>query len=168
MRLVLCLLTSIAMSTSVAQTSSQDASNKSATDDHPSKATQATQTEIQQVEDDWLQAERSTNPTALERILANDFVNLTPTGIGPDKETLLENFLQHAGEAPPYSVRQEDMHIYILGDAAVAAFVKVYIAKENGNVTREDDTHVYTREGGIWKLRISRVSLHGAGNLGGS
>jgi len=114
MRLVLCLLTSIAMSTSVAQTSSQDASNKSATDDHPSKATQAAQTEIQQVEDDWLQAERSTNPTALERILANDFVNLTPTGIGPDKETLLENFRQHAGEAPPYSVRQEDMHIYIL------------------------------------------------------
>jgi hypothetical protein len=112
-------------------------------------------------------AERSPNPTTLERILANDFVNLTPNGIGSDKETLSENFRQRAGEAPPYPVRQEDMHIYVLGDAAVAAFVKVYIAKENGNVAREDDTHLYAREGGVWKLRISRVSLQGAGNLGG-
>jgi ketosteroid isomerase-like protein len=114
---------------------------------------------IQQIELDWLKAERTTDPTLVERVLADDYVNLTPTGIGPGKAALLKNFREHAGEAPPYSVRQQDMHIFVLSDvAAVASYVTIYVSNENKNVARQDTTHVFTKEHCTWKLRVSRSS----------
>jgi hypothetical protein len=76
---------------------------------------------IQQIELDWLKAERTTDPTLVERVLADDYVNLTPTGIGPGKAALLKNFREHLGEAPPYSVLQQDMHIFVLNDVSAVA-----------------------------------------------
>jgi ketosteroid isomerase-like protein len=114
---------------------------------------------IQQIELDWLKAERTTDPTLVERVLADDYVNLTPTGIGPGKAALLKNFQEHAGEAPPYSVRQQDMHIFVLHDlSAVASYVTIYVSNENKNIARQDTTHVFTKEHGAWKLRVSRSS----------
>ena len=114
---------------------------------------------IEQIELDLLKAERNTDPAVMETALAEGYVNLTPTGVGPGKTALLENFREHAGKAPPYSVRQEDMNIFVLNDAsAVAAYVKIYVAKENKNVAREETTHVFTKEDGTWKLRLSRAS----------
>jgi ketosteroid isomerase-like protein len=114
---------------------------------------------IQQIELDWLKAERTTDPTLVERVLADDYVNLTPTGIGPGKAALLKNFREHAGEAPPYSMRQQDMHIFVLNDiAAVASYVTIYVSNENKTVARQDTTHVFTKEHGTWKLRVSRSS----------
>ena len=125
---------------------------------------------IEQIEADFVSAEKETDPAIIDRVLANDYVNLTPHGIGPGKAELLKNFRTHVGQAPPYSVENrdmrpstnatKDMHIYILGDTAVAAYVKIYTAKENGNVAHEDTTHIFTRTNGVWKLRISRASIY--------
>jgi ketosteroid isomerase-like protein len=114
---------------------------------------------IQQIETDWLKAEGTTDPSVVDRVLADDLVNLTPTGIGPGKAEILRNFRQHKGKSPPYTVRQQDMHIFILNEtSAVAAYVKIYVANENKNVAREDTTHVFTKDCGTWKLRIARAS----------
>jgi|HubBroStandDraft_2_1064218.scaffolds.fasta_scaffold34565_5 ketosteroid isomerase-like protein len=114
---------------------------------------------IRQIETDWLKAERTTDPSVVDRVLADDWVNLTPTGFGPGKAAVLKNFREHTGEAPPYSVQQHDLHIFILNKtSAVAAYVKIYVADENKNVAREDTTHVFTKDRGTWKLRISRAS----------
>jgi len=115
---------------------------------------------IRQLEDEWLQAERTTDAAALDRILSDDFVNLAPNGLAPTKTQLRETWKAHAGQAPPYAVETSDMRIYILGDTAVVAYSKTYTAKENGNIAHEDTTHVFTKEQGAWKLRISRSSFH--------
>lgn len=115
---------------------------------------------IQQLEADWLAAERSTDPAALERILSDEFVNLAPNGLAPGKAELIKNWKAHAGQAPAYTVETSDMHFYILGSTAVAAFEKTYTAKENGKVIHEATAHVFTKENGSWKLRISRSSFH--------
>lgn len=47
---------------------------------------------IQQIEDDWLKAERKTDATLLDRILAADFGGVGPNGLTPDKTQLLKNW----------------------------------------------------------------------------
>ena len=114
---------------------------------------------IQQIEDEWLQTERSTDLAALDRILADDFAGVGTNGPAPGKAQLLKNLQAHAGQAPPYTVEHSDMHVVVRGDTAVAAYTKTYTAKENGHVAHEDMTDVFTKSNGAWKLRISRSSL---------
>jgi len=115
---------------------------------------------IEQLEADLLKAERNTDPTVIDRIFSDDWLNLSPTGLGGNKPAILGNFKDHSGEAPPYTVSTQDMRIYALGDLAVAAYVKVYRAKENGNVAHHDRTDVFSKVGGVWKLRITRTTVH--------
>jgi ketosteroid isomerase-like protein len=113
---------------------------------------------IQTIEADLLKSEATTNIAVMERTLADDYVNLVPRGPGRGKKEILEGMKPHAGQAPPYSVEVHDLHVYLLGDTAVAVFVKTYTAKENGNMANEDATHVFARDHGSWKLKISRAS----------
>jgi hypothetical protein len=111
------------------------------------------------MEDDWLKGENTTDIAVFERILADDYVNLTPSGLGPTKAEIVSHLKPRAGQAPPYSVETKDMHIYVLGDAAVAAYTKRYTAKENGSVLREDTTHIFKKDRGAWKLKVSRATI---------
>ena len=114
---------------------------------------------IRQIEEDWLKGEETTDVAVWQRVLSDDYVNLVPRGLGPGKAELVRNLQPRSGQAPPYTLRTSDMHIHIFGDTAVAAYVKTYTAKENGNVMRENTTHVYTRDHGSWRLRLSRASV---------
>jgi hypothetical protein len=122
-------------------------------------AAEADRRTIQETEDDLVNGENTTVMAVFDQVLADDYVNLIPSGPGPGKAEILKHFQPHAGQAPPYSVQATDMQIYILGDTAVAAFVKTYTAREGGNVAREDTTHIFTKDHGTWKLRISRASV---------
>jgi ketosteroid isomerase-like protein len=125
------------------------------------RATNAPQSDvdaIQRIEADLIKAEGTTDVAVFERTLADDYVNLGPHGFGPNKNKIIEGMKPHAGQAPPYSVEMHDLHVYVLGDAAVAASVRTYTAKENGNIANEDSTHIFVRDHGNWKLKISRAS----------
>jgi ketosteroid isomerase-like protein len=113
---------------------------------------------LQQIESDWLQGENTTDVFVLERVLADDYVNLTPRGLGPGKAEIIRHLQPRAGQAPPYTLETRDMHIYVLGDSAVVAYLKTYTAKENGNVVHEDTTHIFTKDNGVWRLKVSRAS----------
>jgi hypothetical protein len=117
---------------------------------------------IQQIEDDLLNAEKTVSSSVFENVLADDYVNLIPRGMGPGKADIVSGIRRDAGKTPPYTTHAEHMHIFILGDTAIAAFTKVYTAKENGNVDREDTTHIFQKDQGLWKLKISRESKRGA------
>ena len=102
----------------------------------------------------------TTDPAVFDRIVADDWVNLNPTRIGPNQATILERYRERAGHAPPYVAKEEDLQIYLLGETAVAAYIKVYTANENHNVASHDTTDIFIKTSGIWKLRISRTSPH--------
>ena len=114
---------------------------------------------IQQLENNWLEGEKTTDLSVFERVLAEDYVNLTPQGIGPSKEEIIQHLKPHSGQAPPYTLETRDMRIYILGDVAVAAFTKTYMAKQDANRLDEDTTHIFQKNNGVWKLKISRASI---------
>jgi ketosteroid isomerase-like protein len=113
---------------------------------------------IRRIEADLVNGEGTTDIAVFERTLANDYVNLGPRGPGPGKDKIIEGMRPHAGQAPPYSVEMHDLHVYVLGDTAVAASVRTYTAKENGNTAHEDSTHIFVRDNGSWKLKVSRAS----------
>ena len=124
----------------------------------PKSPDQADVAAIQQLEDEWLKTERTTDLAGLDRILADDYAGIGPNGPTPDKAQLQKNLQAHAGQAPPYTVEHSDMHIIVRGDTAVAAYTKTYTAKENGNIDHEYMTDVFTRDHGQWKLRLAHAT----------
>ena len=126
----------------------------------PSPGAQGDEDAIRQLEAALLNAEMNTDPSVIGKVFADDWANLAPSGPGPAKAEILERYQEHAGQAPPYTSREEQMQVYLFGDAAVAAYVKVYVAKENRNIARQDMTDVFIKSDGVWKLRITRTSPH--------
>lgn len=116
---------------------------------------------IQQIEDEL--SDENANPVTYDRVLADDYVNLVPRGVGPGKAEIIAGIRRHPpDQGLPYTTEIENMHVYILGDTAVAAFTKRYTAKENGNVAHEDTTHIFQKDHGAWRLKISRATLRGS------
>jgi hypothetical protein len=75
------------------------------------------------------------------------------------KVKLIEGIRKSQGQAPPYIAREEDMHVYMLADTAVAIYVKEYAVRTNPNqVDRQDLTDIFVRSAGTWKLKISRAT----------
>jgi len=114
---------------------------------------------IRQIEDDWLKAQQTTDIAMIQRIMADDYQGVGSNGPAPGKAQLLKNLRPHEGQAPPYTVENSDMQIFLLGDTAVAIYTKTYTAKENGNVAHEDMTDIFVKDHGGWKLRFARSTL---------
>jgi hypothetical protein len=75
------------------------------------------------------------------------------------KAKLVDGIRKSQGQAPPYTARETDMHVYTLGDTGIAIYVKEYMARENPNqVDDQDVTDVFVRSAGTWKLKISRAT----------
>jgi ketosteroid isomerase-like protein len=114
---------------------------------------------IRQLEADWQKGEQTTDIAVLQKVLADDWVNILPRGTGPSKTELISHLQPKAGQAPPYALETKDLQIHVFGDTAVAAFVKTYTAKENGNVAQEQTTHIFMKDKGVWKLRVARATV---------
>lgn len=116
--------------------------------------------QILQLEAEMLKGEMDSDPAVFDRILADDCVIL-PAGPAFTKARLVEGIRKSQGQAPPYVASQEDMHVYMVGDTAIAMYVKKYMVRANPDrVDRQDLTEVFLRSDGAWKLKISRSSPH--------
>jgi ketosteroid isomerase-like protein len=125
-----------------------------------SEVSQKGEQQILQLEAEMLKGEMNSDPAVVERIYADDCV-LLPAGPGWIKAKLVAAIRESQGQAPPYIASQEDMHIYMLGDTAIVMYVKKYVVRANPDqVDRQDQTEVFLRSDGTWKLKISRSSPH--------
>ena len=116
--------------------------------------------QIRQIEAEMLKGEMNSDPAVYEKILADDCINW-PAGPGLTKARLIEGIRKSQGKAPPYTAEEEDMRVYMLGDTAVAIYVKRYAVRANPDqVDVQDLTDVFVWSGGEWKLKISRASPH--------
>ena len=123
-----------------------------------SEVSQKDEQQIRQLEAEMLKGEMNSDPVAFEKILADDCLML-PAGPDLTKAKLVQGVLKSQGQAPPYIASEEDMHVYMLGDTAIAMYVKEYAVRANLNqVDRQDLTDVFVRSAGTWKLKISRSS----------
>lgn len=133
-------------------------SQKSAVSVIAGETSQKDEQQIRQLEAEMLKGEMNSDPAVFEKILADDCLNL-PAGPDFTKAKLVEGVRKSQGQAPAYTATKEDMHVYLLGDTAIAMFMKEYAERANpGNVDRQDVTDVFVRSAGTWKLKISRAS----------
>jgi len=132
-------------------------SQKSAVSATASEVSQKDEQQIRQLEAEMLKGEMNSDPVAFEKILADDCLML-PAGPDFTKAKLVQG-VKSQGQAPPYIASEEEMHVYMLGDTAIAMYVKEYAVRANPNqVDRQDLTDVFVRSAGTWKLKISRSS----------
>ena len=117
--------------------------------------------QVRQLESEILKGEMNSDPAVFERILADDYLILNDRmHPGPTKAKLVEGVRKAQGQAPSYTAREEGMQVYILGDTAIAMYVKEYAARAKPSqvVDPEDVSDVFVRSGGTWKLKIKRES----------
>ncbi len=130
----------------------------------PASSPQTDTQSIIQTETDLFTAKMNSDPEVIGRALADDWVNMTPTGRGWGKAELTEHLRQHSGERPPYTAQQQSLEVFLFGDTAVATYVEVDTAKPDANLPTKtlqiDLTDVFVKTDGKWKLRMSRASPH--------
>jgi ketosteroid isomerase-like protein len=106
----------------------------------------------------------TTNPDVIEKFLSDDWVNISPTGREGSKAGLVQHLRQHPGELPPFTGQQQDLQVYVFGNAGVATYVEELTAKPDQHLpwskVQTDGTDVFVKESGTWKLRLSRGSPH--------
>lgn len=128
------------------------------------EVTQNDEQRIRQLEEEMLKGEMNSDPGVFERNLTDDCLHL-PAGSDFTKAKLVEGTRKSQGQAPPYTARETDMHVYMLRDTGVATYVKEYMPRENANqVDDEDVTDVFVRSAGTWKLKISRATHRRTGS----
>ena len=89
-----------------------------------SQVSQKGEQQILQIEAEMLKGEMNSDPAVVEKIYADDCIN--PSRADWSKAELVKGVREHQGQAPPYIATEEDMHVYVLGDTAIAMYVKKY------------------------------------------
>jgi ketosteroid isomerase-like protein len=117
-----------------------------------------------QIEKDLFQAKMTGNPDVIEKFLSDDWVNISPTGREGSKAGLVQHLRQHPGQLPPFTGQQQDLQVYVFGNAGVATYVEELTAKPDEHLPwsklQTDGTDVFVKDSGTWKLRLSRGSPH--------
>ena len=122
------------------------------------QGSQGDEQQVRQIEAELVKAEMDSDPAVFEKILTEDCL-LLPAGPEFTKTKLVEGVHKSQGQAPPYIARAEDVHVYVLGDTAIAMYRKTYAVRNNPDrVDSQDVTDVFVRIAGTWKLKISRSS----------
>ena len=119
-----------------------------------------------QIEKDLFKAHWTSDPEVVEmvdKVFADDWVNLEPDRRGPGKPEMMEllNRLYRDKKAlpKPYpDMQQRDLQVFLFGNTAVATYFYEDTAKPDQHPT--DVTDLFMKDGGAWKLRLSRASPH--------
>jgi hypothetical protein len=129
--------------------------------------TQQSDTEsLLRLERDLFKAHWTSDPEVVglaDQALADDWVNLEPERRGPGKPEMME-FLRRLFPdkrtlpKPSPDKHQRDLQVFLFGNTAVATYFEEDAAKPDQHPL--DVTDVFVKNGGIWKLKLSKASPH--------
>ena len=139
------------------------------TQERPSSASETQQSDTEslvQLEKELFKAHWTSDPelaALVDKVYADDWVNLEPDRRGPGKPEMMEflHRLFQDKKTPPKAVpdkQQRDLQVFLFGNTAVATYFQVDAAEPDQHPL--DVTDVFVKDGGTWKMKLSKASPH--------
>ena len=116
---------------------------------------------IRKLDNERIQAQIQADAAALERIYADDFIGVGPSGTVRTKPQVISDFT--SGDLRFQSITTEDVRVRVYGDAAVETGRSTMVGQDKGNTVPHDTrfTRVWIKQQGRWRL----VANHYSSNL---
>src|SRR5215813_2697786 len=117
---------------------------------------------LRKIESETAQFEQK-NDASKMGALANDWVCVVEGKVALSKaqfqQSVKHNFEAYDKGPSPYIIEKKNMRVDLFGDTAVVTYIKEY--RQTPDTTKffdEDDTDVFTRSVGGWRLRFTKVA----------
>ena len=127
------------------------------------KSARRTQTEtvvegIRRLDQERIQAQIHADAAALDRIYADDFIGIGPSGTVRTKPQVLADFSSH--DLSFQSITTDEVTIRVYGNTAVETGRTTTVGQDKGKVVPRDNrfTRVWVRRQGRWRLVANHYS----------
>ena len=127
------------------------------------KSARRTQTEtvvagIRRLDQERIQAQIHADATALDRIYADDFIGIGPSGTVRTKPQVVADFTSH--DLTFQSITTDDVRIRVYGNTVVETGQSTMVGQDKGKVVPRDNrfTRVWVRRQGRWRLVANHYS----------
>jgi ketosteroid isomerase-like protein len=114
---------------------------------------------IRQLDHERIQAQIHADRVALDRIYADDFIGIGPSGTVRTKPQVLADFTAH--DLKFQSITTDDVRIRIYGNTVVETGRSTMVGQDKGRVVPRDNrfTRVWVRRQGRWRIVANHYSL---------
>jgi ketosteroid isomerase-like protein len=113
---------------------------------------------IKQVDHDRIQAQIGADAEALDRIYADDFIGIGPSGTVRTKAQVIADFT--SGDLTFQSITTDDVQVRVYGNAAVETGRSIMVGQDKGKAVPRDNrfTRVWIKQQGLWRLVSNHYS----------
>jgi len=113
---------------------------------------------IRQVDQERIQAQIGADAAALDRLYADDFIGIGPSGTVRTKPQVIADFT--SGGLRYSSIVTDDVRVRVYGNAAVETGLSKMIGEDKGKAVPRDNrfTRVWIKQKGQWRLVSNHYS----------
>jgi Calcium/calmodulin dependent protein kinase II Association. len=114
---------------------------------------------IRQLDHERIQAQIHADRVALDRIYADDFIGIGPSGTMRTKPQVLADFTSH--DLKFQSITTDDVRIRVYGNTVVETGRSTMVGQDKGRVVPRENrfTRVWVRRQGRWRIVANHYSL---------
>ena len=114
---------------------------------------------IRQLDNERIQAQIHADAAALDRIYADDFIGIGPSGTVRAKPQVLSDFT--SGDLKFQSITTDDVQVRVYGNTAVETGRSTMNGQDGSKIVPRDNrfTRVWVKQQGCWRLVANHYSL---------
>jgi ketosteroid isomerase-like protein len=113
---------------------------------------------IRKLDHERIQAQIGADAVALDRIYANDFIGIGPSGTVRTKPQVISDFT--SGDLKFQSITTDDVRVRVYGNTAVETGRSIMSGQDKGKTVPRDNrfTRVWVKQQGRWRLVANHYS----------
>jgi uncharacterized protein (TIGR02246 family) len=114
---------------------------------------------IRQLDNERIQAQISADAVTLDRIYADDFIGVGPSGTVRTKPQVIADFT--AGDLKFQSITTDEVQVRVYENTAVETGLSTMVGQDKGKIVPQDTrfTRVWVKQKGRWRLVANHYSI---------